>query len=314
MITSTRVRAWALALGLVAAASCTASSGLARKTWIHGAEDCRAGTDPPIEVFEADPSTYVLRQNKCIHFEAPFIYVLFGDHTVLVQDTGATADPERFPLFATVGRLVEERQRHAGAPLKVLVVHSHGHSDHTAADAQFRGQPSVTMVEAAPGAARRHFQLDRWPEGRATLDLGGRAVAVFPVPGHHEDHIAIHDPKTGWLLTGDTLYPGRLVVRDWAAFRASIARLAEFTRSHAVTALVGSHIEMSAAGELFRGGETHQPGEAPLPLEVSDLLELDARLRKADEPARIRMPRFEVVPIGGLQRALGDLLRGLGAR
>ena len=42
--------------------------------------------------------------------------------------------------------------------------------------------------------------------------------------------IALYDRRTGLLLTGDTLYPGRLYVRDGPAFAASIQRLVAFTR------------------------------------------------------------------------------------
>ncbi len=60
------------------------------KKWIHGSADCKTSEDPAIEVFRYDQSSYILRQNKCLSFEAPFIYVLVGDEKVLVLDTGAT--------------------------------------------------------------------------------------------------------------------------------------------------------------------------------------------------------------------------------
>ena len=59
---------------------------VAAKNWIHGSPDCKSNQDPAIDVLEAGPGTYVLRQNKCINVEAPFIYVFFGEHTVFVQD------------------------------------------------------------------------------------------------------------------------------------------------------------------------------------------------------------------------------------
>lgn len=48
------------------------SADLSDKVWIHGSEDCSSNKDPAIEVFQFDAATYVLRQNKCVHFEAPF--------------------------------------------------------------------------------------------------------------------------------------------------------------------------------------------------------------------------------------------------
>jgi glyoxylase-like metal-dependent hydrolase (beta-lactamase superfamily II) len=208
------MKAWAVAL-ILAAHSVHASppSDLNAKVWNHGAEDCRANRDPAIEVFRYDAATYILRQNKCVHFEAPFIYVLFGSHTVFVQDTGAVADPERSPLYQTVRDLISQRPAPA-PPLRLLVTHSHSHGDHTAGDSQFRGKLDVTLVEPDARSVREHFGFARWPEGIATIDLGGRELLVLPIPGHQAESIAVYDSHTRWLLTGDTLYPGELIVRE----------------------------------------------------------------------------------------------------
>jgi hypothetical protein len=86
------MRKWMVALAVVTLpAYASPSAELSDKVWNHGSEDCSSNKDPAIEVFQFDAATYVLRQNKCVHFEAPFIYVLFGEHTVFVQDTGAFA-------------------------------------------------------------------------------------------------------------------------------------------------------------------------------------------------------------------------------
>lgn len=291
---------------LAAIAPAALAQDIGSKAWIHGAADCAQAKDPPVEVFRHDEATYVLRQNKCVHYEAPFIYVLFGSHTVLVEDTGATGDPQAFPLYATVAALIAAR----GTPLKVLVVHSHGHRDHTAGDAQFRGQPGVAVVEPTLEAVRRQFGLSEWPNGSGVLDLGGRELVVVPIPGHHEQSIALYDPRTRWLLTGDTLYPGRLYVEDWAAYRASIERLATFAKTHPVAAIMGTHIELSTSGEAFAPGSTYRPGEAPLPLAADDLAKLAELLRAAgDEPREIQTPRFIVVPLPLWARVLGRIIK-----
>jgi hypothetical protein len=77
------------------------------------------------------------------------------------------------------------------------------------------------------------YGLPGWPDGEASLDLGHRRLITFPLPGHQASHIAIYDEMNKWLLTGDSLYPGLLVVQDWIAYRASNARLAEFAQSQA---------------------------------------------------------------------------------
>jgi hydroxyacylglutathione hydrolase len=308
-----RLRAWLIVLAaLVSPVHGTASSGMAEKVWNHGSADCAKNRDPAIEVYQFDADTYILRQNKCVHFEAPFVYVLFGEHTVFVQDTGATADPERFPLHDTVRSVMAQRnvQEH-----KILVTHSHGHADHKAADAQFRGGPGVTLVEPSAKAVREYFGFGRWPEGSATVDLGDRVLEIIPAPGHQDEGLAVYDSRTGWLLTGDNLYPGRLSVKNWNEYRSSIGRLVEFSKSHRIAAVLGTHIEISKSGRLFEPGSTFQPDEASLALTVEDLAQLDQALTAAgDEPKDIVTARVVVVPMGPFARMLSSLLGWLGGR
>lgn len=286
-----------------------ASGSLAEKVWNHGSEDCASNHDPAIEVLEVDSATYILRQNKCVNFEAPFIYVLFGKHTVFVQDTGATADPGQFPLYDTVQSLAAKRNN---PELKILVTHSHSHSDHTAADSQFRGKPGVTLIEPNAVDMRGYFGFTDWPEGQALIDLGDRTLKVVPAPGHQDEGIAVYDSQTGWLLTGDNLYPGRLYVWNWNEFRSSIGRLVEFSKSHPISAVLGTHIEMSSAGELYPGGSTFQPNEANLALTVKDLSDLNTSLQSAGEkPKEIVLTKLVVAPIGALQRVIGGIAQGL---
>ena len=294
---------------LLSAGMCEAGS-LEQKVWNRGAADCSSNRDPALEVFELDPNTYILRQNKCINYEAPFIYVLFGEQTVFVQDTGATPEPDKLPIYDTIRKLVEQHQPAAREPLRWLITHSHSHGDHKAGDAQFRGRPGVTLVEPTAEGVRSYFGFKSWPSGEARIDLGGRELIVLPIPGHQDESLAVYDAQTGWLLTGDTVYPGRLYVFDWDAYRASVHRLAEFTRTHPVSALVGTHIEMSkTAGKDYPMGSTFQPDEAPLPVTVRELLELDARLQQAgDSPQKITLPKLIVTPIGWFQRALSTVI------
>ncbi len=301
----------ALALGMLPPGAAF-SIDLGEKTWNHGSEDCSSNADPAIEVFQVDPGTYILRQNKCVHFEAPFIYVLFGEDAVLVQDTGATADPATFPLYDFVQTLIARRNEfQPDKEVKILVTHSHSHSDHTAADSQFRGNPDVTLIEPDAKAVREHFGFVDWPEGMATIDLGARKLVVIPAPGHQDESLAVYDPHTGWLLTGDSLYPGQLYVKDWSAYRSSVRRLVEFSKTHEVSAVMGTHIEMSrTSGKLFPRGSTFQPDEVGLALTVEDLLQLDEALRLAgDKPKSIAMEKFVVTPISRFQRVLGRILK-----
>src|SRR5215469_15290593 len=75
--------------------------------WIHGSEAAKYNTDPDIQVHACDEHTYILRQNKAVHYEAPFMFLLFGRHRAVLLDTGATENPRFFPLRQTVDEIVD---------------------------------------------------------------------------------------------------------------------------------------------------------------------------------------------------------------
>ena len=192
---------------------------------------------------EYNPDLFILRQSGCTNFEKPFLYLLFGERTAMLVDTGAkTAD-----VAQAVDQVVESwSARHGGRSVSLVVVHSHGHGDHVAGDGQFRGRANTTLVASSPGALAAFFGLTTWPTAPATYDLSGRLIDVIPIPGHEPASIALYDRRTALLMTGDTLYPGRLDVRDGPAFTASIRRLVDFTRDKPVAHILGAHVETHA--------------------------------------------------------------------
>src|SRR5882762_3563485 len=74
--------------------------------WIHGSPSAKHNTDPDIQVHPYDEHTYILRQNKAINYEAPFLYLMFGNTRAVLVDTGATASAEFFPLRKVIDELV----------------------------------------------------------------------------------------------------------------------------------------------------------------------------------------------------------------
>jgi glyoxylase-like metal-dependent hydrolase (beta-lactamase superfamily II) len=259
--------------------------GVLRARWTPGSPDC-AGT-PPFFVHEYNSTFLILRQSGCTNFEKPFLYLLLGANEAMLVDTGA----EGADVSAAVGSLLR------GLPL--LVVHSHGHDDHVAGDAAFRGREGVRLVEPTRSAVAAFFGLPDWPRGVAQYDLGERVLDVFPIPGHEPASIAIYDRRTGILLAGDVLYPGRLYVRDDAAFRASIDRLVAFTSAHDVTHILGCHIENTRTPYVdYPEGTTFQPDEHALELGRAHLLELQIALREMDGPiVRRRLRDFTIWPV-----------------
>jgi hydroxyacylglutathione hydrolase len=265
--------------------------------WIHGSPLGRRDVDPPLQVHAFDEHTYVLRQSMAVSYEAPFMYLLFGNERALLLDTGATAASDRFPLRETVDRLVGDwLASHPRTSYGLVVAHTHGHADHVAADGQFDSRPSTTVVGADVDSVRRFFGFTDWPADCVRLDLGGRVLEVSAIPGHHCASIAVYDPWAGWLLTGDTVYPGRLYVEDMAAFTSSLDRLVEITSRRRVTAVLGCHVEMSRRpGRDYPIGCTYQPDEHPLAMTVRRLAAVrDAAVSIGERPGAYRYDDFTI--------------------
>jgi len=102
---------------------------------------------------------------------------------------------------------------------------------------------------------------------------------VIPIPGHEATSLAYYDRESAVLLTGDTLYPGRLYISDQTAYVRSIARLVEFTRDKSVAHILGTHIENTRTPYLdYPIGTRYQPDEHALELGRGQLIELNEAL------------------------------------
>jgi glyoxylase-like metal-dependent hydrolase (beta-lactamase superfamily II) len=114
------------------------------------------------------------------------------------------------------------------------------------------------------------------------FDLGGRVLEVTGSPGHHPAAITVYDPWTGFLLTGDSVLPGRLYAFDFPQFKASIDRMVSFAGGRSVTHVLGCHIEMTAAPRRdYPLGATYQPRERALPMTVDQLRDVQAAAASA---------------------------------
>lgn len=74
--------------------------------WQHGTRRVAHGPVAAIQVHHYDEHTVILRQSKTTNYEAPFLFLLFGNQRASLLDTGATEDPEQFPLRRTVDDLI----------------------------------------------------------------------------------------------------------------------------------------------------------------------------------------------------------------
>jgi hydroxyacylglutathione hydrolase len=271
---------------------------LTTQNWIFGSENCEENTDPSIQIVKYSSNTWILRQNKCSNYEAPFMYLFIGDEKALLMDTGATEEDDLFPLYETVKGIITDWSEKNGS-VELVVAHTHKHGDHFAADGQFKGKPNTSLIGLEVDDLKAYFQISNWPEEIVEFDLGNRIMEIIPIPGHQASSIAVYDRSTKILLTGDTFYPGRLYVKDWLAFKQSIERLLKFTNNHDISYILGNHIEMTQTPGIDYPIETiYQPNEHQLPLSVLELKELSEALTKlGDTPKKEIHDSFIIYPI-----------------
>ena len=211
--------------------------GTLAEPWLTGGPNCL--TVPDWQVHEYNEDFYILRESGCVHFEKPFLYLIFGDKKALLEDTGVAslADKSVIPTAPVVMNLIAKwAKRKNHAPVSLVVIHSHSHGDHTAADSQFQQMPDVQFIAAAPPDIQKAAGIANWPTDLGQIDLGNRIIDVIPFPGHDVASIALYDRVTGNLMTGDSLYPGRLGVAEAQipTFAASAERLLAFVKVHPV--------------------------------------------------------------------------------
>ena len=271
--------------------------GVLPERWMTGGPKCMEL--PEWQVHEYNPRLFILRQSGCTDYEKPFLYLLFGKERALLLDTGSVNGNLAPTLQRTVHRWLLRNERD-GIPL--LVVHTHGHGDHVAGDQDLAAlndsKMPITLIAATVEADRAAFRIQRWPEETGAVDLGERVVDVIPIPGHSDTSVAYYDRNTEILFAGDSLYPGRLYIRDFAAFQASTERLVRFTAQKAISHILGNHIEQTRTPFVdYPTGTMYQPDEHELALARGSLLELaDAVTALQGKPRRVRLRDFTLWP------------------
>lgn len=259
------------------------------ESWTNGSIDCfkEGALRPDIDSFPINNDTYILRENKCINYEAPFMYLLFGNDTVLLIDSGATVSFISLPIEQYVETLIlhwcvkhgKERE-----DVDLVVAHTHSHQDHTAGDEQFKYKLFTSIVNTTIESISQFFKIDNWPNSIGSFDLDDRRhLAIVPIPGHEDTAIAFYDCATGLLFTGDTLLPGRLYISNFSANVESISRLVNFININRLnlTHIFGAHIEMTNQSTVdYPTGATYQPQERQLEMTLAHLHQLNNELQE----------------------------------
>lgn len=139
-----------------------------------------------------------------------FMYLLIGDDSAMLIDTGCGE-----------GNLREVVESITDKP--VMVVNTHGHFDHTGGNSCW---PKAYMTKEAAVHAKmpfspmhkQWFEAKKYPDYEVIeiadgdiLELGNRKIEVIGIPAHSEGSVALLDPKTRSLFTGDEIESGQVI-------------------------------------------------------------------------------------------------------
>lgn len=243
--------------------------------WTYGSNVAAKNRDPRVQVVQYNEDTFVLRQNVCVHWEAPFTYLLFGNKGALLIDTGATAEARYYPLRETVDAIIARWSGTRGRsriPLTIALTSGEDIAQNRGL-VQFAGRPDTTLAPKPPEVMKRFYGLaESWPSGTDRIDLGDRVIQVIPTPGTHKDGVSFYDPYCDFLFTGDLLFPGKINIGNDRDFVASLERLKAFSQSQPVKWVLGGHIEMMfVPGKYYPRFATYKPYERVLEM-VPDLI------------------------------------------
>jgi len=198
------------------------------------------------EVWEAEPGVFVIEEP--LHAERVKSYLIVGDERAALIDTGMGVGD----IAAVIDELTNK-------PVTVLL--SHAHWDHIGGNSGFHDLRIHPAEADALLTGYSNERMQRWfapaqlsgplPAGvtvhslsilpsTATgflhdgdiVDLGGRALEVWHLPGHSPGGLVFIDRPNGILFSTDLAYQGYLYAYQGdhlAIYRASLDRLATLT-------------------------------------------------------------------------------------
>ena len=198
-----------------------------------------------------DAQTYAINEPNSSQYNTSYLFV--GEARALMFDAGSG---ER-PVGSRSMREVAERYT-GDKPISLIL--SHFHYDHIADAAAFDGvtlidRPDIrgTIKEGiytispleSHGMDWRPLKVAHLIADGEVLDLGGRTVEVFNLPGHTTESVVLIDRHRNQVFTGDFVYRhlGGIIAfasgSDLAAYKENCARLLQLT--NADTLFFGAH-------------------------------------------------------------------------
>ncbi|HMS86098.1 MAG: MBL fold metallo-hydrolase [Nitrospira sp.] len=180
-------------------------------------------------------------------------YLIVGDTRAVMFDAGSGERPAGSRSMRDVA------ERYAGNRPMTLIL-SHFHYDHIADAATFDGVTLLDRPDIRANITDQVFTITPWEsldtEWRSlkvtalisdgeVIDLGGRSLTVFNVPGHATESLVLLDRSRNQVFTGDFVYRhlGGIIAfalgSDLLAYKANSARLLQLTNID--TQFFGAH-------------------------------------------------------------------------
>jgi len=221
-------------------------------------------------VHAIDARTFAIGEPR--YHQQNFNYLIVGSQRALLFDAGSGLRDIR-PI---AGALTDR---------PITFVPSHFHFDHVGNDVRFERVAVVDLphlreragdgglqlewrehLGQAEGYPAPRLQVDEWLAPNGLLDLGERTLRVLYTPGHTDDSISLLDEASGYLFSGDFIYPGPLY-----AFLPN-SKLGDY--------LQGAATVLSATGQARLFG-AHRDGPPGAPEQaLSDVRDLQRALQE----------------------------------
>ena len=215
-----------------------------------------------------DPQTFAIGEPR--YHQQNVNYLIAGAERAVLFDAGAG-----YRDIRTVAEALTDKP--------ITFVPSHFHYDHVGNEVRFervavvdlphlreRARDGALQLEwyehlgRAEGITAPRLEIDEWLAPNGVIDLGGRSLRVLYTPGHTDDSISLLDETSGYLFSGDFIYPGPLY-----AFLAN-SRLGDYLQG-AETVLASAH-DARVLG-------AHRDGPPGLPEQsLADVRDLQAAL------------------------------------
>jgi len=242
-----------------------------------------------------DESTFAIGEPR--YSQQNYSYLIVGSERAVLFDAG----PGHRDIRSVVQSLTDR---------PITFIPSHFHYDHVGNEITFEHVAVVDLPylrERAPddrlqlsfaehlgvaeGFETPTLAIDEWLAPGSVISLGNRTLRVLHTPGHTEDSVSLLDLESGYLFSGDFIYPGPLYaflpnsgMGDYlqgaqtmlgaAPVDARVFGAHRVAPPGAPELATGDVEDLRAALEAIRAGQLQGEGVYPVVYPVNERLEL----------------------------------------